>query len=243
MSDSIEHWMYATGEMVRLPVRARLAEARSEFQEIVIVDVERFGRCLLLDGIMQTSEHDHALYDDALLRRVGLDDRRLLVLGGGDGYVALRAVERWPDLRVSVVEIDPAVLDVALRWLNPGLRDHPRVEVIVGDGLAYAREQAARAPGSFCGVVLDLTDAPVDPSRASAVEALYEQLVQAAIPLVRPGGWFAAQAGAPVVVEGGLHLPSLLERLLAPHLVDREQVDVLLPSYGEPNSFVLGRRP
>lgn len=238
--DAIEHWMYATGEMVRLPVRARLAEVRSAFQEIIVVDTEPFGRCMVIDGVMQTSEVDHALYDDALLAPAGPDDRRLLVLGGGDGYVALRAVERLSDLRVVLVEIEPAVLEVAERWLSPGLRQHPRVEVVVGDALEYAR---AAAPGSFCGVVLDLTDAPVDPRRARGVEDLYAEFVAAVVPLLRPGGWLSAQAGTPEVAGGGLHLPTLLDRLLAPHFEARERRDVYLPSYGEPNSFVSGRRP
>lgn len=236
--DCLHTLHYETGGTYAIAVRRRLADTRSDYQHILVVDTDAFGRCLVLDGVMQTADSDHLLYDDALLRRLRADDRRILVVGGGDGYVARRVLTRAPTARVLIVDIDPVVVELAASLLNPGLFDDPRVELRIGDGRAEAR---TLPPGSFDGVALDLTDVPVDPQLGDDALALYRDMLATARPLVRPGGWLSAQGGPSRTA--GVDLSAALGELLAAHLVDLVREDVYLPSYAERNAFFHGVAP
>lgn len=236
--DCLHTLHYETGSTYAIAVRRRLADTRSDYQHVIVVDTEAFGRCLILDGVMQTAESDHLVYDDALLRRLRADDRRILVVGGGDGYVARRVVTRAPAARVLVIDIDPVVVELADSLLNPGLFGDPRVELRIGDGRAEAR---TLLPGSFDGVALDLTDIPLDPQFGDDPLALFRDMLAATRPLVRPGGWLSAQGGPSRTA--GVDLSAALGELLAAQLVDLVREDVFLPSYAEENAFFHGVAP
>lgn len=235
--DVLSTVLYATGGVFEIPVLRRLVERRSAYQEIVVADTEGFGRCLVIDGIMQTASTDHLLYDDAILARLRASDRDVLIVGGGDGYVARRARERAPGVRVTVVDIDEDVVEIADTWLNPGFLDDPGTVVHVGDGVAYAR---SCAPGTFDGVVLDLTDIPLDPERSEDVTELYVQMLDAVRPLLRPGGWLSMQGGPSAVPPGEVDVAEIVGALAAARVDDLVREDVVLPSYGEGNAFFHG---
>ncbi len=239
MTDVVECLVYATGERVQLPVVRRLASRTTAFQRLELVDTAAFGRCLVLDGVLQAAEADHHLYDDAILWQLGADDRDLLIAGGGGGFVALRAVARVAALRAHLVDIDRELIELCRQHLTPELAAHPRITVEVDDAIAWAERRSAP---SYDGVVVDLTDAPLDARHAAPAAELYRRALAALVPLVRPGGWIAVQAGASEVAAGTLHLPALLRPLLAGLLESVEERAVYVPSYGEANAFVGGRR-
>lgn len=236
-ADVLSTVLYATGGVFDIAVSRRLAARRSAYQEILVVDTVEHGRCLVIDGVMQTASTDHLLYDDAILARLRPEDRDVLIIGGGDGYVARRAHERAPGAAVVVVDIDPEVVQLAEAWLNPGFTADPRTRVHIGDGLAFARGLPA---GTFDGVVLDLTDIPLDTARSQDVARLYREMIEAVLPLVRPGGWLSLQGGPSAVPLDGQDVAALVGSLVADRLADLVREDVFLPSYGEKNAFFHG---
>lgn len=238
--DVIATVLYATGGVFEVEVTRRLAERRSSFQDILVVDTTEHGRCLVIDGVMQTASTDHLLYDDAILARLSPDDRAVLIVGGGDGYVVRRAHERAPAAELTVVDIDADVVDLAEAWLNPGFRADPRTRVHIGDGVSFARELP---PGSLDGAVLDLTDIPLDPARSEDVTRLFQDMLDAVLPRVRPGGWLSMQGGPSRVPPGEPDVAAMVGELLAGRLEDLVREDVYLPSYGEENAFFHGRVP
>ncbi|MCB9686351.1 MAG: hypothetical protein H6738_15145 [Alphaproteobacteria bacterium] len=237
MTDVLSTVLYATGGVMEIAVTQRLVERRSRYQEIVVVDTEEHGRCLVIDGVMQTASTDHTMYDDAILARLRPEDRDVLIVGGGDGYVARRVRERAPGARVTVVDIDEDVVEIASTWLNPGFVDDPGTVVHVGDGVAFAR---SCAPRSYDGVVLDLTDIPLDPALSEDVTDLYVRMLDAVGPLVRPGGWLSMQGGPSEVPPGEVDVATVVGELVGARLDDLVRDDVVLPSYGEGNAFFHG---
>lgn len=235
--DVIATILYATGGVFEIEVTRRLAARRSAFQEILVVDTVDHGRCLVIDGVMQTASADHLIYDDAILARLRQDDRNVLIIGGGDGYVAQRVLSRAPDARLTVVDIDADVVDIAETWLNPHFRESPRIHVHIGDGVAFAR---GLPRASLDGVVLDLTDIPLDPNRSADVTRLFQEMIEAVLPLIRPGGWLSMQGGPSVVPPGEQDVAAIVASLLSACLDDMVREDVFLPSYGEGNSFFHG---
>lgn len=240
--DVIHCPVFETGGSMPLTVRRWLAHTRSAFQEITIVDTSEFERCLLLDGVMQSAVSDHELYDDGLLAPASGSERRIAVFGGGDGFVALRAVSRSPGLAVTVVEIDPEVARLCGELLNPGVFAHPRIELRIDDALRFAEEHIARGGPPFDGVVLDLTDDPVAPPGAESVEDFYERIVSAAFELLADGAWVSVQSGTSAASGGHRELAPIVAGILGQHSPTVERREVYLPSYGEAAVFLSARK-
>ncbi len=115
------HPTFSTGETQRIKINRVLMKSRTEFQEVVIADTEEFGRCLVIDGIIQSCEREHEIYDREMLKLLGKKDRRLLILGGGDGDVAKMALKMNPKLDIEMIEIDGEVSSV----VNSGHHEWP----------------------------------------------------------------------------------------------------------------------
>src|SRR5688572_3495170 len=81
------------GPPLIIPVKSQLHKGRSQFQEIAVYDTQEFGKCLLLDGSIQCTQSDHEQYDRIILKKLKPSDQRLLILGGGDGYIAETALK------------------------------------------------------------------------------------------------------------------------------------------------------
>ena len=86
-----------------------------------------------------------------------VDNTDVLILGGGEG-ATLREVLRVPAVRrCTMVDIDGLVVDLSKKYLpewSDGAFDDPRARVIVGDALAFMREDSDR----YGVVISDLTE-------------------------------------------------------------------------------------
>ncbi|MFC7469536.1 SRPBCC family protein [Actinomadura keratinilytica] len=128
---------------------------------------------------------------------------RVLILGGGDGLAA-REVLRHPGVRrVDLVELDPAVVDLARR--DPGLttlndraygdrRLHP-VTADAFDWLRSARTGTGARPGGGYDVVI--ADLP-HPGITSSTKLYSEEFFGLAARVLAPGGRIAVHSGSPV---------------------------------------------
>ncbi len=141
-------------------VRREVFHARSEFQDIEIVDTEGYGRCLLLDGEVQSFEADEFIYHESLVHPAMLvhpEPRSVLVIGGGEG-ATLREVLRHRSVeRAVMLDLDPDVIAAAREHLptfHAGSFDDPRVRLQFGDG----REFIERSGEHFDVIVIDVTN-------------------------------------------------------------------------------------
>src|SRR5439155_1595688 len=87
-----------------------IASARTAFQQVDILETRGYGKLLVLDGRMQSSEGDEFIYHDALVHPGMLSTaeppRTALVVGGGEG-ATLREVLAYPSIqRAVMVDID-----------------------------------------------------------------------------------------------------------------------------------------
>lgn len=176
----------------------------TEYQSLCIAENPAFGRMLFLDGIVQSSLADEFIYHEALVQPAMFaagNATSVLVLGGGEG-ACLREVLRWPGVeRVVMVDLDPAVIDAARTLLpewHQGAFDDPRVELRIGDAVAFLRD----ATEQFDVVISDMTD-PVE--EGPATFCFTQEYFAAVRARLRPGGVIAVQAGPWSPVELSLH--------------------------------------
>lgn len=191
-------------------VEAWLHDSRSAFQHIQVVQNKDFGRMLILDDAVQTTERDEFIYHE-LLSHVPIlahpAPRRLLIIGGGDGGL-LREALRHPLTHATMVEIDGEVIEVTRRLLPAipgGAFADPRTRLLVEDGIRFVRETAE----TFDVALVDSTD-PKGPSLVLFTTEFYGHLAR----VLGAGGVLAVQSGSPLYQQDVI---ALVRRNMTPH--------------------------
>jgi spermidine synthase len=175
-----------------LAARKILSE-RTPYQKMEVYETDSFGRVLLLDGLVQTTERDEFFYHEMLVHPAMMAHPKpleILIIGGGDGG-ALREVFRYPVKKATLVEIDAAVIAAAKSYfptLAASFRDQ-RAEILITDGNRFVRESGSR----YDVILVDSSD-PVGPSAVLHQRDFYSRLRER----LKPGGVIAAQAGSPL---------------------------------------------
>lgn len=136
---------------------------RTKYQDVEFLEVEFYGRSLILDGKIQSALYDEYIYHETLIHPAMLlagAPKKVLVLGGGEGAV-LREILKHPKVeRLVMVDIDREVVEMCAEYLpewNAGAFQDPRVELVFCD----AREYVKNTGETWDVVVMDLTE-PVD---------------------------------------------------------------------------------
>lgn len=172
---------------------------RTPYQEIVVTrSVSLSGRSdvrLFLQGDLQFSSVDEYRYHESLVHpAMAGPHRNVLILGGGDG-LALREVLRYPDVsKVTLVELDPAMIRLARSYqpvasLNHGAFADPRVSVVNADAFSWLRKAASK----YDVVIVDMPD-PDDVATAKLYSVEFYALVRN---VLAPGARTVVQAGSP----------------------------------------------
>ncbi|WP_345634753.1 class I SAM-dependent methyltransferase [Rugosimonospora acidiphila] len=148
------------------------------------------------EAYLPDREHRIASMLDAVDAVVGDDAApRVLDLAGGTGSISLRTLARFPSARMTLVDLDPALLAIAAASLGD------RATIVTAD-LRRPDWRADLAPGTYDAV---LTATALHWLPANRVADLYAEIHE----LLRPGGVFVNADHMP---DDGL--PGLSKRLV-----------------------------
>src|SRR2546429_9287572 len=94
-------------------IRRTIVEAQTKFQHMEIMETAAYGKLLVLDGRIQSSQAEDFIYHEALVHPGMLACDHApesgLVIGGGEGGT-LREILRYPSVkRRGMVDIDREV--------------------------------------------------------------------------------------------------------------------------------------
>jgi spermidine synthase len=178
-----------------------IASARTAFQQADILETRGFGKLLVLDGRMQSSQGDEFIYHDALVHPGMLataePPRTALVVGGGEG-ATLREVLAYPSIqRAVMVDIDGELVELCRRHLpehHQGAFDDPRTELRHEDARAFLENTSER----FDFISLDLTEPMEEGPACRLFSREFYTLVRDRL---TPGGTMTMQAGMTKVGE------------------------------------------
>lgn len=205
VSSNSEQW-FAERERVgleqRIQVRGVLYEGRSDYQSICVLDTVPFGRALILDNILQTTEMDEFVYHEMIVHPALISlaqPERVLIVGGGDGGCLRRALEH-PLREVAQVELDRAVVEACRRYLPQVSRkafDDPRLHLRFADGYEFVE----KAQEAFDAIIIDLTDpSPPGPSLRLFTAEFY----RAARRILKEEGLIVTQSSSPLLLTDDL---------------------------------------
>ena len=170
---------FGHGISLRIKIKDILYNKRSKYQEIVILQTEKLGRMLVIDGITMLTEWDEAAYHEMIAHvplLVHPKPSNILIIGGGDGGT-LREVIKHPEVEtVHICEIDRDVIDACRRFL-PALAssfDDERVKVFYEDGAEFIK----RCTSLYDVIIVDSTD-PLGPGQILFQRKFYEDMKNA----------------------------------------------------------------
>lgn len=175
-------------------IKRVLADERTQYQHVQVVETEFFGNAMILDGIIQLTERDNMGYHEMIVHvpmlAVG-EPKRVLIVGGGDGG-SLQQVLRYPSVQEAVVcELDQRVVDLSRQHFAASFGDpwaDPRAKLLVRDAFGYLEEN----PSQFDVIISDTTD-PIGMAERLFSDEFYKLMVRA----LAPGGAAATQCEQP----------------------------------------------
>lgn len=224
MTDWFEELLYA-GYHTKMKVDRVLYEGDSEHQRLILFENETFGRVLALNNIVQTTERDEFIYHE-MLTHVPLFAhgavRKVLIIGGGDGGMLEEVLKHKGVEKVTMVEIDQAVVDFSkqhLRFICNDAFEDPRLDLVITDGVLYVESTEER----FDLIIVDSTD-PVGPGEVLFTERFYGSAKRC----LAQGGVLVTQNGVPFFQ--GQELAGTL-RCLRPLFRDATFYHAAVPAY------------
>ncbi len=127
-----------------------LHREKSLYQNIVVTQ-HRQQRCLAFSGksgdkrqtCINMKDEKKLVFKYVKMSLVGLlinpDPERMLMIGLGGGTISTLLARLFPDLRMDIVELDPAVLRVARNYFN--FKPAPGAQVHIQDGRVFVRRR------------------------------------------------------------------------------------------------------
>jgi len=167
---------------------------KTPFQLIEVFDTPDLGKLMRIDGANMVSERDEFFYHESLIHPAAIvhpAPREVLIVGGGDGGSLEEVLKHREIERVVLAELDGGVIEMAKKHfasVHRGAFDDPRLEIRIGDGMAFVCESGQR----FDLIYLDLTD-PIGPAEALYTQTFYADCKRA----LNPGGALVLHIGSP----------------------------------------------
>ena len=134
--------VFVNRDGLNIPYSEIVVDKQTKYQRLRVFETEKFGKIIVLDNIMFQAEEGDELTEMAthLPLNVGHKKRKVLMIGGGDGF-ALKELVKHPYLeQIDLVEIDSELLDECKKAFPFKCWDDNRVHTLVSDGFVFLKE-------------------------------------------------------------------------------------------------------
>ncbi|MEK7477393.1 MAG: polyamine aminopropyltransferase [Candidatus Coatesbacteria bacterium] len=163
-----------------------IVQADSPFQKVEIAESYQFGRCLMLDGKMQSAEKDEFIYHEALVHPALVthpNPRRVAIIGGGEGATQRHCIMHPSVEKCWMIDIDRAVMDLSRKYLpewGGKVWTDKRCIIKAADGRKFLEKSKK---GSFDVIIIDLSEpVPGGPSYMLFTKEFYRIVAQKLTP-------------------------------------------------------------
>ncbi len=172
-----------------------ILEKKTPFQSLQVIETPKYGRCLVLDGEIQSAAVDEFIYHEALVHPAMLNvgsARQILLVGGGEG-ATLREIYRHSGVeRVTMVDIDAEVVEACkqhLQEIHQDAFDDARTQVVIDD----AKNFVATCKQRFDLIISDISQAH---EGTTAAYMFTREFFEQAAELLTDRGILVLQSGA-----------------------------------------------
>merc|ERR1719343_1438594 len=186
--------MIEPGLRVQYKLDKILGSCTSKFQTVDLVDIEPFGRSLVIDGLMQSCRADEFVYHECLVQPAMLMHpgpvKNVYIGGGGEGNTAREVLRHKSVEKCVMVDIDEDVVKFCREHLeeNASTFANPRLDFVIDDAKAWLE----RSQQKFDIMIMDLDD----PLEGGPCYQLYTtEFYQMVRTKMNPGGILVTQSG------------------------------------------------
>ena len=171
-------WVDENHKDSRFGLKGRiLIRKDSEYQEIIVIENDYYGKALMLNGCWMTSLRDEKYYHECLVHPAlsRIDQKsNVLIIGGGDGGT-LRECSKYSKIaKIDLVEIDEAVITISKNFLQEiggEAWDDKRLAINIDDGFKWVE----KTKDNFYDVIfVDCSD-PSEFSNLLFTDSFYEE--------------------------------------------------------------------
>ena len=221
-------------------IKRTIVEAQTKFQHVEIMETASYGKLLVLDGRIQSSQADEFIYHEALVHPGMLATDRppqsALVIGGGEGATLREALKYRSLTRAVMVDIDGDVVELCRKHLaemHRGAFEDERTEVRNEDARGYLERTAER----FDFISVDL----VEPLEEGPACMLFTKEFYALVrDRLTPGGTMTVQAGMTKINEMSFY--TAIQRTLRDVFPVVAGYQTFVSCFGTPWGFIVGSK-
>lgn len=205
-SSIMSKWLEETiedGFRVQHKIEKTLDSCVSEWQTVDLVDLEAFGRSLVIDGLMQSCRVDEFVYHECLVHPAMLmhptGAKNVYIGGGGEGSTAREVLRHKSVEKCVMVDIDGKVVEFCKKHLDENAEAFadPRLDLVIDDAKAWIEKSELM----FDVIIMDLDD----PLEGGPCYQLYTiEFYQMLKSKLNPGGVFVTQSGQSGIKQHGL---------------------------------------
>ncbi|HPQ51760.1 MAG TPA: polyamine aminopropyltransferase [Spirochaetota bacterium] len=167
------------GRTLKIGIQHLIEQYDSEFQRIEIYQTKPFGKMLVLDGVIMTTEWDEHSYHE-MISHVPMctheNPETVCVIGGGDGGTIREVLKHSSVKKVDICEIDGDVIRLSQKHL-PTLASSfsdSRVTVHTEDGAEFLKNHK----NTYDIIIVDSSD-PIGPAEVLFSEDFYITMKEA----------------------------------------------------------------
>ena len=158
-------------QSLRLKGSEPIFRKQSKFQMIEVVESLYYGKVLVLDGVLQLTERDADSYNEMMAHVPMFQHRnpkRVLVIGGGDGYVLSEVLKHSSVEHVDHVDLDGEVIETCRKYFSWGAAwKDPRVTLHITDGAEFVQNAK---DGTYDVIIQDSSDPSTWDDQGAVVE-------------------------------------------------------------------------
>ncbi|MFH1784351.1 MAG: polyamine aminopropyltransferase [bacterium] len=230
---------FTPDEIHRHRVNKVLIKTKTKYQKVLVLDTVSFGKCLVLDGEIQSAAVDEFIYHELLTHPAMLlypNPKNVLILGGGEG-ATLREVLRHKSVqKVVMVDLDKEVVDFCKKHLTSYHQKaffDKRVKLRHED----ARKYLANTKEKFDVIISDLP-CPIEGGPAYLLYTI--QYYRILAKKLKPNGVFSLQAGSGGLLQFGLH--TVIHRTLSKVFPMLRSFSGFVPAFDVPWAFIIATK-
>lgn len=176
-------------------IKEVISSKKSPFQQVNIIDSYDFGRCLVLDGVIQTTELDGYIYNEMISHIPTVtheNPKRVLVIGGGDCGVVNELVKYSGLESIDMVEIDQVVVEECIEHLaaiSGNSSEDKRVNFVFDDGIKFVKDK-----NKYYDIAIVDSSDPIGPAEVLFSEDFYISLKNS----LKEDGIMVCQSQSPI---------------------------------------------
>ena len=134
--------IFTNRDGLNIPYSKVICDKRTKYQRVRILQTAKLGKIIVLDNIMFQAEEGDELTEMAthVPLNVGSKKKRVLLIGGGDGFSLKELVKHSYLERIDLVEIDSGLLEASKKAFGFGKAwSDKRVHTFIKDGNLFLK--------------------------------------------------------------------------------------------------------